>query len=191
MADMDQDLGQEIMALKNRLEQAGISTAEWGKGEAKTLRHLAKELQEGDCSLVEDGSTLIRTVIVGGADVFHETSDATYRLVEEKQVFTDGRQRKRDLGHAVSEKMKPGENPAEAMARGLREELGISGELQLHYEGESSKTITSPSYPGLTSRYVNHRFTVFLGTDQFKPEGYIEVQYDKTTYFTWQRVKAL
>jgi 8-oxo-dGTP pyrophosphatase MutT (NUDIX family) len=190
MTGVQQNIDQEIASLRNRLEQAGISTTEWGKGEAKTLAHLVKELCEGDCSLVEENGTLIRTVIVGGADVLYETPDGTFRLKEEKQVFNDGRERRRDLGSAVSEKMKPDEAPGEAMVRGLREELGIRGDVALCYEGESGRTLESPSYPGLTSRYVNHKFTAILRADQFRPEGYIEVQDDKSTYFVWQRVEA-
>jgi 8-oxo-dGTP pyrophosphatase MutT (NUDIX family) len=190
MTGTQQNLDQDIAALRNRLERSGISTAEWGKGEAKTLANLVKELQEGDSSLVEENGKLVRTVIVGGADVFYETPEGSLRLKEEKQVFQDGRERRRDLGSAVSEKIRPDEAPAEAMLRGLREELGITGEVTMRYEGESGKTITSPSYPGLTSRYVNHKFTAVLSADQFKPKGYIEVQDDKTTYFVWQPVEA-
>jgi ADP-ribose pyrophosphatase YjhB (NUDIX family) len=188
MTDMQQDLGQEIVALKNRLERAGVSTSEWGKGEAKTLRHLVQELKEGDCLLVEVDGKLIRTVTVGGADVLFETREEAYRLIEEKQVFTDGRERRRNLGCAVSEKMKPGEDPLQAMSRGIREELGINDEIALLYDGESAQTIESPSYPGLTSQYINHRFTAFLTAEQFKSDGYVEVQGDKSTFFTWQKL---
>jgi hypothetical protein len=190
MTGTQHNVDREIAALRNRLEQAGITTVEWGKGEAKTLAHLVKELREGECSLVEENGSLIRTVIVGGSDVFHETPEGLFRLKEEKQVFRDGRERRRDLGSAVSEKMKPDEVPVEAMVRGLCEELGINGAVSMHYNGESGRTVESPSYPGLTSRYINHKFTTFLSADQFRPEGYIEVQDDKSTYFIWQRVEA-
>lgn len=190
MSEMQRDQGQAISALRNQLEAAGISTSEWGKGEAKTLRHLVQELDEGDCTLLVDAQgALTRTVVVGGANVFYNSPEGVrYRLLEEKQVFTDGRERKRDLGHAVSEKMKPGEDPTDAMVRGIREELGIHGEIAITYQGQMEKTITSPSYPGLTSRYLNHKFTVHLQDAQFNPDGYVEKQSDKTTYFVWEKL---
>ena len=190
MVDMQKDFGAAISSLRAQLEGAGISTSEWGKGEAKTLRHLVQELQEGECSLIADEQgALTRTVVVGGANVLYTSSEGQlFQLIEEKQVFNDGRERKRDLGSAVSEKMKPGEDPTQAMVRGIREELGISGDISISYEGHSEKTILSPSYPGLLSRYLNHKFTVTLQDSQFNPHGYVEVQSDKSTYFVWKEV---
>jgi hypothetical protein len=188
MTGINQDQGREIAALRNRLEQAGISTAEWGRGEAKTLANLAQELRTGDSALVEDNNTLVRTVSVVDADVFYEAPDGLYKLIEQKQVFVDGRERVRKKESSVSEKMLPGDDPTKEMDRGLREELGITGELNMRYEGESGTTKLSPSYPGLTSRYVNYKFTVFLSDEQFKADGYIEVQPEKSTHFIWKRV---
>lgn len=190
MADMQKDIGAAISSLRAQLENAGISTSEWGKGEAKTLRHLVQELEEGECSLTADEQgALTRTVVVGGANVLYTSSEGQrFQLIEEKQVFKDGRERKRDLGCAVSEKMKPGEDPTDAMVRGIREELGLSGEISISYEGQGEKTILSPSYPGLTSRYLNHRFTVILQDSHYNPAGYVEVQSDKSTYFVWKEL---
>ena len=189
MANMQRDLGTAIAALRSELEGAGISTAEWGRGEAKTLRHLVQEIECGECTLRDVEGTLTRTVVVGGADVLYDSRDGQrYRLIEEKQVFADGRERKRDLGQAVSEKMKPDEDPTEAMIRGIREELGISGDVVISYHGESQRTLLSPSYPGLVPRYLNHKFTVFLQDEQFNPYGYVEKQSDKSTYFVWQQI---
>jgi hypothetical protein len=171
------------------LEGAGISTADWGRGKAKTIRHLAQEIECGECKLLNFEGTLTRIVIVAGADIFYAPPNGQrYQLIEEKQVFADGRERRRNLAQAVSEKLRPDEDPREAMIRGLREELGISGDVVISYQGESTRTLPSPSYPGLASRYTNHKFTVVLQESQFNPGGYIEAQSDKSTYFVWQPV---
>ena len=103
-------------------------------------------------------------------------------------IFNDGRARKRNLGRAVSEKIKLAEIPAEAMVRGIQEELGIAGAINLVEEGTTEETIDSPSYPGLISRYVSHKFRVQLNDEQFQPEGYVESQPNMTTYFLWEKL---
>jgi hypothetical protein len=137
---------------------------------------------------IENGE-LLRKVLVVGADIFYLSPEGKkFRLKEEKQVFKDGRERRRDLGTAVSEKMKPGENPKEAMVRGIAEELEIEGEINLTKIDTDEKLITSPSYPGLQSQYVTHKFEVALNEQQFNPDGYKEEQSDKSTYFIWEEV---
>jgi hypothetical protein len=84
--------------------------------------------------------------------------------------------------------MKPGENPKEAMVRGIAEELEIEGEINLTKIDTDEKLITSPSYPGLQSQYVTHKFEVALNEQQFNPDGYKEEQSDKSTYFIWEEV---
>jgi hypothetical protein len=176
--------------LQKQLESANIDTSKWGTGQAKTLTHLQKEIESGETILVTgETGELLRQVVVGGADVYYESPDGKkYRLKEDRQVFKDGRERRRDLGQAVSEKMKPDENPTDAMIRGIREELGISGEIKLTETGTDEQTLTSPSYPGLLSKYVRHKFQATLDDEQFNPEGYVENQSDKSTYFVWEEV---
>ncbi len=177
--------------LKKQLEAAGINTAEWGTGQAKTLEHLQKEIESGETILVTgEKCELLRKVVVGGADIYYKSPDGKrYRLKEDRQVFKDGRERRRDLGQAVSEKMKPDEDPKEAIIRGIQEELGISGEITLTEIGTDYQIITSPSYPGLQSQYIRHRFQAVLNEEQFNPNGYIEEQSDKSTYFVWEEVE--
>ena len=90
-------------ALQKLLADAGIDTSLWGKGEAKTLAHLQKEIENGETVLVAgEKGELLRKVMFGGADVYYKSPDGKkYRLKEEKQGFKDGRERRRDLGHAV------------------------------------------------------------------------------------------
>jgi len=190
MDNFEQRKVMAVAELGTRLQAAGIDTASWGTGETKTVEHLFQEIEDGETVLVEgEAGELLRQVVVGGADVYYTSPDGkTFRLKEEKQVFKDGRERRRDLGRAVSEKMKPGENPPEAMVRGMQEELGIEGDVRLEASETDEETKDSPSYPGLRSKYVTHKFRAELTDDQYKPEGYIEQQEDKSTYFVWEEV---
>jgi len=52
----------------------------------------------------------------------------------------------------------------------------------LFYDGGSQ------SYPGLKSKYKGHVFNCTLIDSQYKPEGYVEVQKDKSTYFIWEKM---
>ena len=175
-------------SLQAQLEDAGIDTSTWGTGQAKTLAHLQKEIESGETVLVTgENGELLRKVVVGGADIFYEAPDGKqYRLKEDRQLFTDGRERRRDLGQAVSEKMKPDEDPQSAMIRGIREELGISGDITLTETGTDEHRVTSASYPGLESQYIRHTYKVVLSDEQFNPEGYTEEQEDKSTFFVWE-----
>jgi len=176
--------------LKKQLEQAGIDTSVWGSGEAKTLAHLQKEIESGETVIITgEKGELLRKVVVVGADIYYESPDGTkYHLKEDRQVFKDGRERQRDFDQAVSEKMKPDEDPKNAMIRGIQEELGIIGEINLTEVGIDEQIITSPSYPGLQSQYIRHKFRAELNDSQFNPKGYVEEQSDKSTYFIWEKV---
>jgi hypothetical protein len=177
--------------LKKQLIDAGIDISVWGTGQAKTLEHLLKEIDSGETILIT-GATgeLLRKVVVGNADVYYQSPDGKrYRLKEARQVFKDGRERQRDLGAAVCEKIKVDEDPKDAMIRGIEEELGITGEIALSETGTNIQQINSPSYPGLESVYSHHKFQVTLTDGQFNPDGYVENQSDKSTYFVWEEVE--
>jgi hypothetical protein len=176
--------------LKNILKRGGIDFSQWGKGETKTLNHLQREIENGECTLIigKQGEVL-REVVIARANIFYISKEGKkYRLKEEKQVFKDGRERRRNLKYSLNEKVKFGENIKEAMIRGIKEELGIEGDLSLKETGIEEETEDSPSYPGLKSHYIYHNFEVSLNDQQFNPNGYIEDQEDKTTYFIWEEI---
>lgn len=192
MRELRQTEYQNINMLKKLLEDNGIDISQWGKGAAKTIEHLQKEIVEQETFLIigETGE-LIRKVVIVGADIYYTSQDGKrYRLKEDRQVFNDGSERRRDYGHAVSEKMKIEEEPEIAMIRGIREELGIEGVIQLSKTEADEKVISSPSYPGLNSHYIRYGFEVFLSENQFNIEGYVEEQADKKTYFVWEQINS-
>lgn len=183
----------KIQVLRLKLQNAGIDVSKWGTGEAKTLAHLQKEIDEGETILAtnKDGK-IIRKIVASGADIYYIFPEGKkYRLREDRQVFKGGRERKRSFDWSVSEKIKMGEDPKAGIIRGIQEELGIRSELNLNKGevGEQVVTTAAQSYPGLQSNYTTHRFLVTLNDEQYKPEGYIEEQEGLTTYFVWEEVK--
>ena len=171
----------------------GIPFENWGKGSAKTLEHLVREVLAGETTLEEGpAGELVRQVAVACVDVYyHDPSGGSWKLREEKQVFKDGRVRRRALAESIAEKLKAGEIPnQDLVTRALEEELGIEGEVPSVAKGAREVTQDSPSYPGLKMKLVQHRFETELSEPQYRPEGYVEHQADKDNYFVWERVEA-
>jgi hypothetical protein len=141
MEDYKNTESSEVDSLRNQLESFGIDTTTWGTGEAKTIEHLYKEIKNGETILVvNDAGELLRKVIVGGTDVYYTSPEGKrYHLKEEKQVFKDGRERRRNLETSVGGKIKPNEDPKDATMREIKEELGIVSEIDLKEMGGQNK----------------------------------------------------
>jgi len=178
-----------IAELAETLKMHGIDVLAWGKGKAKTVEQLYNEIAVGETQLIEGADqALFREVIVAKGEVTYlDAAGVTHRLIEQKQVFTDGRKRTRELDTAISEKMKFGENPDESIIRGVEEELGISGPITATSDVVREQLEDSPSYPGLQTRYRLHYYRIVLDSSQYRLDGYVEKQPDKSTFFTWQR----
>jgi len=177
--------------LKNILKKGGVDFSQWGKSETKTLNHLQREIEDRECVLrIGKQGEILREVVIVRVNIFYISKKGKkYHLKEEKQVFKDGRERRRNLKYSLNEKVKFGENIKETMIRGIKEELGIEGNLSLIETGADEETVDSPSYPGLKSHYIYYNFEAFLDDQQFNPNGYIEDQEDKTNYFIWEEVE--
>ena len=177
----------DLKSLEEYLLRFGIPLEKWGKGYAKTLSHLLKEIESGECTILEEGGNILREIEFAMCEMFYRDGKNLFKLIEQKQVFNDGRTRIRDKESSVSEKMMIGEDPLESLIRGIKEELGIIlDESQIEEVGDVKKTESSQSFPGLITRYNGHNFTCFLNQDQYSPNGYVEVQKDKSTYFIWE-----
>jgi hypothetical protein len=177
----------DLKSLEEYLLRFGIPLEKWGKGYAKTLSHLLKEIESGECTILEEGGNLLREIEFAMCEMFYRDGKNLFKLIEEKQVFNDGRTRIRDKESSVSEKMMIGEDPLESLIRGVEEELGIIlDESQIEEEGDVKKIESSQSFPGLITKYSGHNFTCFLNQNQYNPNGYVEVQKDKSTYFIWE-----
>ncbi len=183
---------EKIEALKRLLLESGVDISNWGQGTAKPVEKLQKEIDEGECVLMKnEKGELIRKVSLACVYVYYKNSDGkTFVLKEDRQVFKNGSIGKRTLQNSVTEKMKAGETPLEAAKRGLMEELGITEDFNLKYleQIEDESEITS-SYRGLKSERIKEMFEVTLNDNQYSPDGYQEIQEDKTTYFKWEKVE--
>lgn len=182
---------QSAKELSSFLKKHNIPVESWGKEQAKTVGHLLQELQEGDSALSETDHGLTRQCQFVAVEVTTTLDGKRRQLVEERQVFNEGkpdeRTRRRSLT-GVNEKLKPGENPLESAKRALKEELGIDDASPTFLKIEPSGR-QSPSYPGLQTTYLSHHYSVILPGQQANPNGYKEVQPDKTTYFIWQEME--
>lgn len=174
---------EQLVAL---LQKHAIDTTRFGTGSAKTLTHLLAEIVCGETLLVEVDGRLVRRVSVLGVDVFADIDCSRVHLVEDRQVFTDGRERRRKMPTSISEKLHQGEDVLAAVTRALGEEIGISKFLLLtpipHPRTEPED---SPSYPGILSEYTKYEVDVLIASSEYRVEGYQEIQPDKTTYFVW------
>lgn len=165
----------------------GIPVDTWGQGAAKTVGHLLREVNDGETVLTQRGLELLRQVGFAAVNVVYRNGREVYELVEDRQEFRDGRVRRRDTGSSISEKIQPREDPRDAAERALREELGISGRVNLRGGKKTEELKESPSYPGLRTQYLRHDFSAELEPGQYSTDGYIEKQDDKTTYFVWRK----
>ncbi len=86
------------------------------------------------------------------------------------------------------EKLKPNEDPLDGAKRAIAEELGITSDVVLVDKGVSSEIISGKSYPGLMNEGTLYTYEVILPDEEFKPEGYVEVQEEKTNYFKWKEI---
>lgn len=134
-------------ALALWLASWGMDMSQWGRDGNKTAVDLWLELQQGDC--IMQGPPPKRVVRVAQVIIQQEGKV----LIEGAQEMGDGRLRTRRF--FPSEKMKPGEPPAAAALRCLREELGVVLEqVVILSEGGAQREICeSPSYPGLQTEY--------------------------------------
>lgn len=178
--------------LHTLLTQHGIDYKnKWGVGEAKAFENLVSDITLGEAQLVSKNRTLIwksrcSSVLVTFQDLV---------LVEDRQVFSDGRIRRRPqhYGTSVNEKLRPLEKPLDGALRAMREELGISiiDPSELKFLRESLIEAPSQSYPGLISRYTRYEYGWEALRGLYVPRGYVERQGDKTTYFVWKHKDAV
>jgi len=179
----------EIRAI---LTNHGVSIQKWGTGEAKGLDDLLTEIQNGESVLSVVDGKIRRTVCCVVVEVRHVQGGTWLVLIEEKQVFVDGRIRWRDVPPSIVEKIRPDETPEISARRALKEELGIdelAGRLPLQVLGRMTRgPCKSQSFPGLPSFYSSHLFLVYLPNYLYKKDGYIEEQDSKSTHFVWKNM---
>lgn len=174
------------------INQYGIYTAVWGNGTNKSIDDLIAEVDAGESTLAVKGGELLRTVGVAGVTVYTTINSEEHVLYEDRQEFPDGSTRRRNLTSSLGEKITRGEDPADAAARGIREELGIVVERNLlTYVSMASRYGESRSYPGLRTEWHIYHYSVIVSGDAVCPEGYYEEREGRKTYFLWRRVDEI
>lgn len=176
----------EIMAL---LFKYRVPLIKWGQGQTKTFNHLITELQKEECELIETFGKLNRKIRSLFIDVYYTDPEnqKKYHLVEKEQIFKSGQRRVREHLCSVAEKLKMSEDPDKlAVGRALLEELKVHVQDRQIMKIDMYKTLShSRSYPGIETLNEVHCYNVYFSQKEFRPEGYIEYQEDKTNYFVW------
>lgn len=134
------------------LAEHGVDTAVWGQSSHKSITDLWQEIEAGE-SVLQAGPVrrLVRV-----AEVIVRQGDRM--LVEMAQELADGRIRQRHL--PPSEKIKPDEDVVQAARRCLAEEVGLPPaqvEVLSITALPERPAVSSPSYPGLMTRYAVYR----------------------------------
>ncbi|MBN2469809.1 MAG: NUDIX hydrolase [Anaerolineae bacterium] len=148
---------QNMSMLRASLLSHGIELSAWGTGDAKSVENLWEELRTGEIRLQADPFC---RVLSGVVQVIIRHPDGRI-LIEEEQVFHDGRRRQRNIPPA--EKMLNGESYADAAKRCLVEELHLNPRTAtvLPFSHRTRQELrNSWSYPGLTSLYTIHQIQV-------------------------------
>ena len=157
----------DYMEFVDMLKTFDIPLDEYGTGTYKTIGHLFAEIGEGETELTDEDGKLIRRVSFVGARVIYKLDGKWMRLYEDKQVFKDGRVRRRThMPYSAAEKFKTGEDPKEVIVRGVKEELGLDiTKDQFSFYNERSAE-NNDDYPGIISYHTGHEFLVVLNDEQ-------------------------
>lgn len=180
----------EYIDFVQMLKDKGIDIQLYGTGTFKTIGHLYQEIEEGETELTDENGQLVRRVQFVGARILYKKDGEWLRLYEEKQIFKDGRERRRtNMPYSAAEKFKSGEDPKEVIVRGMKEELKLDITKDQFTFYNKKEIENNDDYPGIKSFHIGYEFLVVLNDEQYNPEGYIERQSDKDVYFTWRLMK--
>ena len=178
----------EYLDFLDYLKSFNVPVEIYGTDKYKTVGHLFNEVKEGETVLTEEGDKLIRKVYFVGARIIIKKDNDWLHLYEEKQVFKDGRVRRRNLPFSMAEKFKLGEEPKNVLVRGMKEELDLTITKDQFNFFNKVELEDNADYPGITSYHTGYEFLVVLKDDQFSESGYIEKQSDKDVYFKWRKI---
>lgn len=178
----------KIYSLKNLerlLTGNGVDISTWGKGSAKTLSHLLQELIKSECTIYVREGRVVRVVHALSINVLFKDEI----LKEGYQKFKDGRIRRRKMDCSVAEKLNSDEiNDADnSVSRAMAEELQIYDikNSQIKKGERIIRSRESDSYPGTLMDITLYKYDVILKEHQYSPNGYVEHQEDKDTFFVW------
>ncbi|MEZ4861834.1 MAG: NUDIX domain-containing protein [Caldilineaceae bacterium] len=177
----------EILA--DWLQAHAIETAAWGRGNAKSVTDLWREVQQAESALyTEPPLRRVRVVEV-------IVRQGTLMLLEAAQHLATGQVRRRD--QPPSEKMHPHETPLMAAQRCLAEELGITDSATVRFAEQQVTTRTteqeSISYPGLVTEFTFYRLEAWvtgLPSGEFTTPNAAYSHGDPVIFHRWRWVDA-
>lgn len=162
----------------------------WGTGEAKTVENLFDEITNEEARLfINEKGEIERHIETTLVEVIYVAKDVTvYGLKELKQVFNDGSFIERELPTTLEERVKYSESPKDVGINLLSEKLNIDNQDEFMEFRSRTESKPSHNYPGLTTCNTTHPYMAPIDEKDFKPDGYIEIQPDKTCYYIWDFV---
>ena len=174
------------LQLQHFLTTHNIDTSHWGTQNFKTITDLFHELQNGDIQLQSDPPLRVVRVV----RVIVRQND--HILVEQEQLFRDGRTRVRN--QPPSEKLQRDESPRDGARRCLVEELQVTPQQIEILNGApliQEQITDSHSYPGLQSHYILYTLqarVTGLPTDAFSTRNSATESGDPVveTHWHWQ-----
>lgn len=167
----------EPASVEEFFKNHSIDTEQFGKGKAKSIQQLTKELLRGETTFMIDKNTneVIRYVEIVWCKIFGPTGKL---LVEKERVYTNGK--KRCVERMPGGKKQPLESVSSAARRILAKELTLPEEMirldfsatgnEIDKESVIEDIRVSPSYPGLKSCYTIYIVPAEIVTDEATPE---------------------
>lgn len=162
----------------------------WGTGGAKTVENLFDEITNKEARLfINKKGEIERHIETTLVEVIYIAKDVTvYGLKEQKQVFKDGSFVERKLPTTFEERVKYGESPKDIGINLVSEGLNIDSPDEFMEFRSRTEIKPSYSYPGLTTHNQTHPYMTPIDEKDFKPDGYIKIEPDKTSYYAWDFV---
>jgi len=167
----------EPSTVEEFLKSHSIDSEQFGKGKAKSIQQLTKELLRGESTFMIDKNTneVIRYVEIVWCKIFGPSGKL---LVEKERVYTNGK--KRSVERMPGGKKQPLESVSSAARRILAKELTLPEEMirldvsaasnEIDKESVIEDIRESPSYPGLKSCYTIYIVPAEIVTDEATPE---------------------
>ena len=178
--------------LRNLLLGCGIPIETWGIGKAKPVSELLDEINERECHLRIDHNGLTRVVEIVKMHIRDREHLERGLLLMLRQVLPGDIVRERtEKNNRPSEKIKSGEAVEAALARGLLEELELSGsDWKMMDSKVDEESNLSPTLPGLPTVYLINHCNVLLnpGCHALRDEFTIETGNPKEgiLHFAWE-----
>lgn len=182
---------QEILKMLNKHQ---VPWDTWGKAGNRTLEDLFN-YHEKDRLYFRNGSSEQCTIDVHAAIVVvtHKGDDGWRELYEDRQVFSDGSEIRRDSFNGIAETAKRSEATMNDTAkRCLLEELNFNDPLLYELSDciriEHRKPMKSEKWPGIIAVYHRYLFDCIISDRLFRSDGYIEKERERTVYFKWKKL---